>query len=109
MSCPRCQEGSILSGEPKGTIETGLLGNSYFSPAPAAEANTPDVSPKKVILLLTDAFGLPVNNCKIIADELAKKLGCDVWVPDYFMGASSTAGGLDLMIYVHNRKTHPSC
>ena len=97
MSCPRCQEGSILSGEPKGTIENGLLGNSYFSPAPAAEANTPDVSPKKAILLLTDAFGLPVNNCKIIADELAKRLGCDVWVPDYFMGASSTAGGLDLM------------
>jgi len=92
MSCPRCHEGSILSGEPKGTVKTGILGNSYFSPAPAVEANTPDVTLKKAILLLTDVFGLSVNNCKVIADEFAKQLGCDVWVPDYFMGAYPTAG-----------------
>jgi len=88
MSCPRCHEGSILSGDPKGTIKTGILGNSYLSLAPVVQ----DVTPKKAVLLLTDAFGLPVNNCKIIADVLAEKLGCDVWVPDYFMGAYPTAG-----------------
>ena len=85
MSCPRCQEGSILLGEPKGSVETGFLGNSYLAPAPASldETTTPA---KKAVLLLTDAFGLGIPNPKLIADELASQLQCDVWVPDYFLG-----------------------
>jgi len=79
MSCPRCQEGAFLSGEPKGTVG-GLLGDSYFSPAPVTNDS------KTAILVLTDGFGLPLKNCKIIADELAKELECDVWVADYFLG-----------------------
>ncbi len=82
MSCPRCQEGAFLPGEPKGTVG-GLLGDSYFSPAPVTKSND---SAKTAILVLTDAFGLPLKNCKIIADELAKQLECDVWVADYFLG-----------------------
>jgi len=89
--CPRCKEGSLLSGEPTGSIVAEFQG-AYFAPAP--EPQTEDAGPsseggglkKCTVLLLTDAFGLPLKNCKIMADELAKRLGCDVWVPDYFNG-----------------------
>ncbi len=91
--CPRCKEGSLLSGEPTGSI-LGDFQGAYFAPAP--ESHTEDAVPssesesrkKSTVLLLTDAFGLPLKNCKIMADELAKRLGCDVWVPDYFNGES---------------------
>ncbi|KAF8903658.1 dienelactone hydrolase endo-1,3,1,4-beta-D-glucanase [Gymnopilus junonius] len=39
---------------------------------------------KRTVLLLTDAFGLPLKNCKIMADKFSKILKCDVWIPDYF-------------------------
>jgi carboxymethylenebutenolidase len=82
MSCPRCQEGAILLGVPKGSTETGFLGNSYLSPAPTSD----DTQTKKAVLIFTDAFGLNLPNPKLIADELANHLHCDVWVPDYFLG-----------------------
>jgi len=85
MACPRCQEGSILSGEPKGSIETGFLGNSYLSPAPSTSDET-STQMKKAVVIFTDAFGLGIPNPKLIADELANHLQCDVWVPDYFLG-----------------------
>ncbi|KAF9534029.1 dienelactone hydrolase endo-1,3,1,4-beta-D-glucanase [Crepidotus variabilis] len=79
MSCPNCQEGFILPGEPTGSIETELLG-AYHAPSPSSE-------PKKyTVLLLTDAFGLPLKNNKLLADKLAQRLECDVWVPDIFAG-----------------------
>ncbi|KAF9473996.1 dienelactone hydrolase endo-1,3,1,4-beta-D-glucanase [Pholiota conissans] len=78
--CPRCAEGIILSGEPTGSISTEFQG-AYFAPAPELGGSS-----KFTVLLLTDAFGMPVKNCKIMADELAKRLGCDVWIPDYFNG-----------------------
>ncbi|KAF7316584.1 DLH domain-containing protein [Mycena indigotica] len=40
------------------------------------------------IILLTDIFGLPLNNARIIADNFAKSLECDVYVPDLFAGRS---------------------
>jgi len=87
MSCPRCQEGSILLGEPTGSIEPGLLGNSYVSPSPSTSDPGETPSPtKKAVLVFTDAFGLGIPNPKLIADELANHLHCDVWVPDYFLG-----------------------
>ncbi|KJA16308.1 hypothetical protein HYPSUDRAFT_71469 [Hypholoma sublateritium FD-334 SS-4] len=89
--CPRCKEGSLLSGEPTGSIVADFQG-AYFASAPepqteGAGASSESADNKKsTVLLLTDAFGLPLKNCKIMADELAKRLGCDVWVPDYFNG-----------------------
>ena len=76
MGCPDCLTGGFLPGEPTGSI--GALG-AYFSPAPADSTE-----PKHAICLLTDGFGLDLKNCKILADNLAKALKCDVWVPDYF-------------------------
>ncbi|KAF9473998.1 alpha/beta-hydrolase [Pholiota conissans] len=80
MSCPKCQEGFELPGEPLGTIEKDF-NNAYYSPAPSRE--TPS---KEAILFFTDGFGLPLKNCKIMADNFAKRLNCDVWIPDYFDG-----------------------
>lgn len=91
--CPRCKEGSLLSGEPTGSIVADFQ-SAYFAPAPepqtegAGPSSESGDSKKSTVLLLTDAFGLPLKNCKIMADELAKRLGCDVWVPDYFNGKS---------------------
>lgn len=79
MSCPKCQEGFVLPGEPTGTIEKDFNG-AYYSPAPSG---TPL---KQAVLFFTDGFGLPLNNCKIMADNYAKRLNCDVWIPDYFDG-----------------------
>ncbi|THG94999.1 hypothetical protein EW026_g6571 [Hermanssonia centrifuga] len=76
MSCEQCTQGYVLPGEPAGSIVDG----AYFHPAPEG-------SPKSsAIVLLTDIFGLPLKNSKLIADELSKGVGCDVWVPDLFAG-----------------------
>ncbi|CAK5270615.1 unnamed protein product [Mycena citricolor] len=81
MSCPDCFKGSILEGTPTGSIEERFHG-AYFAPA----ATTSTTGSKRAIVLLTDIFGLPLKNCKVIADEFARRLGCDVWVPDLFAG-----------------------
>jgi carboxymethylenebutenolidase len=82
MSCPDCTKGGFLPGEPKGIISTQ---GAYFASAPSGKA-VEDGQGKRAIFLLTDAFGLPLKNCKIIADRLAEEVGCDVWIPDYFAG-----------------------
>jgi len=47
---------------------------------------SPSGSKTRAVVLLTDIFGLPLVNCKIIADEISKRVDCDVWVPDLFDG-----------------------
>ena len=99
--CDNCTSGHVLPGEPTGSMEYG--GTAYYAPAPApapatessvGETQTQDQdqsaqSKKKfAIVLLTDIYGLPLGNCKLIADRFAKELGCDVWVPDLFKGMS---------------------
>jgi hypothetical protein len=80
VSCENCTKGFILPGEPVGSIVSEFDG-AYFSAGPV-EGNT-----KRSIVLLTDIFGLPLVNPRLIADHLAKSLSCDVWVPDIFNGA----------------------
>ncbi|KAJ7644111.1 dienelactone hydrolase endo-1-3,1,4-beta-D-glucanase [Roridomyces roridus] len=75
MSCPDCFRGNALDGEPTGVMQDG----AYFAAGPAG--NT-----KRAIILLTDIFGLPLNNPKILADSYSQHLQCDVWVPDLFEG-----------------------
>jgi carboxymethylenebutenolidase len=79
MTCTSCHEGFILPGEPKGS----MVGHNYFTPAPSDATER-----TKAIILLTDIFGLPSPNPKIIADHLAEHVRVDVWVPDLFNGAS---------------------
>ncbi|KAJ7512633.1 Alpha/Beta hydrolase protein [Mycena galericulata] len=77
MSCPDCISGSFLSGEPAGTLD---IDGAYHTPAPATAS---EAQKKRAVILLTDAlsppFGLPLVNCKLIADQLAERLTCDVW------------------------------
>ncbi|KAF8991051.1 dienelactone hydrolase endo-1,3,1,4-beta-D-glucanase [Cyathus striatus] len=76
MSCPDCFKGALLPGEPKGTINKD---GSYLAAYPEGNLD-------RTVVLLTDIFGLPVKNCKLMADEFSQSLGCDVWVPDMFAG-----------------------
>ena len=78
MSCTYCYKGFALPGEPKGT----MVGQDYFTPAPNDATQR-----TKAIVLLTDIFGLPLSNPRIVADHLAEEVGVDVWIPDYFNGA----------------------
>ncbi|GJE91791.1 dienelactone hydrolase family protein [Phanerochaete sordida] len=77
MSCEQCTQGYVLTGEPTGAMVDG----AYFRAGPEG------ADPSKAIVILTDVFGLPLKNCKLIADELSKRVKCDVWVPDLFAGA----------------------
>ena len=106
MSCTYCYKGFRLPGEPKGT----MVGQDYFTAAPndATERT-------KAIVLLTDIFGIVLPNPRILADHLAEEAGLDVWVPDFFNGASliSTSMGLSLVQWLADveacpplRKTH---
>ncbi|KAF7797454.1 hypothetical protein EIP86_008651 [Pleurotus ostreatoroseus] len=77
MSCEQCTQGYVLEGEPQGT----MVGDAYLR---AASAEGPS---KAAVVLLTDIFGLALVNSKLIADEISKRLQCDVWVPDLFAGS----------------------
>jgi len=85
MSCPNCVEGFVLPGEPSGRIEDAFLG-AYLAPNPSAEPESQTQPTNHALIFLTDGFGLPLNNCKLLADRFALALKCDVWVPDYFAG-----------------------
>lgn len=78
VSCENCTKGFVLPGEPVGSIVDDFHG-AYLSKGPEGET-------KRAIIYLTDAHGLPLVNSKLIADNLAKSLSCDVWVPDIFNG-----------------------
>jgi carboxymethylenebutenolidase len=84
-SCERCTQGQTLPGEPTGTMTTSLGCEAYL--ASAQRPGEESTSHGPAIVLFTDAFGLPLVNSKILADNLCQKLGCDVWVPDIFNGA----------------------
>ncbi|THV05298.1 alpha/beta-hydrolase [Dendrothele bispora CBS 962.96] len=77
MSCPDCIKGVVLEGEPTGKTDPNT--GTYVSLGP--EGNT-----SRAIVLLTDIFGLGLKNAEIIADNLSKRLGCDVYAPDIFSG-----------------------
>ena len=78
-SCDNCAKGYFLPGETTGSIVADMDG-AYFAPGPEG-------STSRTVVYLTDVFGLPLKNSKLMADELAKALACDVWVPDLFNGA----------------------
>lgn len=75
MSCEQCTQGSVMNSEPTGK----MVGNAYLHESSSG-------SKTRAVVLLTDIFGLPLVNCKIIADEISTRLDCDVWIPDLFNG-----------------------
>lgn len=106
MACPSCAEGAFLPGEPTGTISSDFQG-AYYAPGPLSDGTA---TSKRTVLLLTDAFGLPLKNCKIMADDLAKRLECDVWIPDYFAGKRrSFMYAILLLTMIISRKAFIPC
>lgn len=60
-----CASGSLHTGTP-----TGKLGKVYGLETYTAQA--PGASPKGIIVIIPDAFGLPLLNNQILADDYAK-------------------------------------
>ena len=96
MSCENCFKGSLLPGEPQGSFVDG----AYFH---AAAAPAVEGEPKRAVVLLSDIFGLPLKNCKILADIISERVGVDVWVPDLFDGASRVEYGYRFMLTAGTR------
>ncbi|KDQ11566.1 hypothetical protein BOTBODRAFT_35231 [Botryobasidium botryosum FD-172 SS1] len=69
--CEHCTTGYALPGTPTGSTVTLDGTIAYFSPGSTAH--------DKAIVIATDIFGLPGGNNQLIADELAKRAGVDVW------------------------------
>ncbi|KAK1222384.1 hypothetical protein PQX77_014780 [Marasmius sp. AFHP31] len=80
---PSCLQ--VLDGEPRGKIIEVAGVNTYVS-LPCGEQKPKD----EAIVLLTDVFGLPLVNNKLIADDFAAK-GYAVFVPDYLNGDPAPA------------------
>lgn len=62
-----------VSGSPE-----AYLASKHTKPSDGGE--------KKAIVLLTDIFGLPLVNNKLLADAFNERVGVDVYVPDLFVG-----------------------
>ncbi|KAK1235641.1 hypothetical protein PQX77_001126 [Marasmius sp. AFHP31] len=75
----------VLDGEPRGNLMEVAGVNTYVS-LPCGEQKPKD----EAIVLLTDVFGLPLVNNKLLADNFAAK-GYAVFVPDYLNGDPAPA------------------
>ncbi|OCH96354.1 alpha/beta-hydrolase [Obba rivulosa] len=85
--CKHCISGVRHEGIPEGKIETIGDVECYIA--------TPNVDyPKdKVLLFLTDVFGIPLNNNKLLADDFARN-GFRTIVPDILAGDAIPADAL---------------
>jgi len=88
--CEDCVRGYRIPGQPAGEMVDVGSQKAYLHVAPrtkrAASGPAGSTKGKSAVVILTDVFGLPVQNPKIIADSLSRKLGVDVYVPDIFNG-----------------------
>ncbi|KAI0351385.1 alpha/beta-hydrolase [Trametes cingulata] len=79
MSCDDCVKGVRHEGEPEGKIEQ-IGGVECYVATPTGEY------PKdKVVLFLSDVFGIPLVNNKLLADDFARN-GFRTIMPDLFQG-----------------------
>ncbi|KAI0331665.1 alpha/beta-hydrolase [Cubamyces sp. BRFM 1775] len=79
MSCADCIKGVRHEGVPEGKIEK-IGGFECYVATPSGEY------PKdKVVLFLTDAFGIPLINNKLLVDDFARN-GFRTVMPDVFNG-----------------------
>jgi len=74
-----CLKGVTFEGTPKGFMKTINGVNTYVALAKRSR------TPGRALLLLTDIFGLPLVNSKLMADDFANN-GFDTFIPDYLNG-----------------------
>ncbi|SCV71695.1 BQ2448_3283 [Microbotryum intermedium] len=90
-TCDACHQGSVLPGSPQGEmVEQELGGLAYYLAKGEGEDR------RTVIVIAMDIFGFSIPNAKLIADQLAKDTGRDVYVPDYYKGDPAPASKLSL-------------
>jgi dienelactone hydrolase len=82
MSCPSCFTGTIHEGTPKGST-TVLHGRKTYVADPPTS-----LAPKPIVVIISDAFGWNLVNTRVMADDIARKSGFQVLVPDFMDGAS---------------------
>lgn len=80
MSCPDCFRGGVSESQPTGTIKT-IHGIQTYVAQPAD-----GVTPKGIIVYITDAFGWDFVNNRILSDKYAKEGGFLVYCPDFMNG-----------------------
>jgi dienelactone hydrolase len=83
-ACPSCIGGFAHDGQPQGTIETVAKLQTYIAKPTSAPAKP------GIILIIPDAFGLPLINNKLLADDYAERTGRTVYLPDFMFGVSPT-------------------
>ncbi|KAJ7498070.1 dienelactone hydrolase [Mycena galericulata] len=77
--CKDCVQGVTYEGAPEGKVET-IGGVACYVATP-----TVDYPKDKVILFLTDVYGIPLPNSRLLADDFARN-GLKVVMPDYLHG-----------------------
>jgi dienelactone hydrolase len=80
MSCPACFSGHVHKGIPGGKIQTIHGLPTYVATPPEG------VTPKGMIVLISDAFGWEFINNRILSDNYAEKGGFIVYLPDFMNG-----------------------
>jgi len=86
--CKHCISGVRLEGTPEGKIEQ-IGGIECYVATP-----TIDYPKDKVLLFLTDVFGIPLENNRLLADDFARN-GFKTIVPDILAGDPIPADALD--------------
>jgi len=79
--CANCLSGHVIPGTPAGEVKKFGGVDCYITPPHKGEQK-----PGKVVVLLTDIFGLGLVNNKLVADLIANEGGYTVYVPDLFDG-----------------------
>ena len=80
--CADCFKGSIHTGTPTGTVAE-IHGLQTYVAYPEA-----GVTPKGIVVMITDAFGYDFVNNRMLCDVYAKKGGFLVYCPDFMNGMS---------------------
>jgi dienelactone hydrolase len=91
MSCPACFQGGVSTSHPTGK-ETTIHGLPTYVAEPEE-----GVTPKGVIVFITDAFGWGFVNNRVLSDHYAKRGGFLVYTPDFMNGKSLDPSVLPLM------------
>lgn len=84
MACPDCFRGGVSDLQPTGTVTT-LHGLPTYVAQPED-----GVTPKGIVVILTDAFGWDFVNNRVLSDIYAKKGGFIVYCPDFMDGMNGT-------------------
>lgn len=89
MSCPSCFSGGVTTLKPTGTEET-IHGRPTYVAKPED-----GVTPKGIVVFITDAFGWDFVNNRVLCDIYAKKGGFLVYCPDFMDGKATASGKAD--------------